>query len=157
MILKTLPILAAAASLAAIAPAHAQTYYDQAPAYDQAPPAYDYQRAPPAYDHAPTVGEVVVVAPYEGRGGREIKSTPVYFSDLDLNSPDGGYTLLARIRGAARQVCSPASDIHNLPDTSDYQRCVRRAVGHAVDDVGAPSVQDAYYDLGVGTADLPNG
>jgi UrcA family protein len=139
MILKTLPILAAAASLAAIAPANAQTY----------------QGIP--NDNPSVVGEVVIVAPFETRSGREIKSTPVFYGDLDLDSPDGGYTLLTRIRGAARDVCRPASDIHNLSDTSDYQRCIHRAVDHAVSEVGAPSVQDAYYDLGVGTADLPNG
>ncbi|HEX4097221.1 MAG TPA: UrcA family protein [Caulobacteraceae bacterium] len=141
MIFKTLPILAAAASLAAIAPAHAQTYLG----------------SPNADPPSTTVGEVVVTAPFETRSGRELKSTPVYFDDLDLTSPEGGYTLLTRIRGAARQVCQPASDVHDLADTSDYQRCVRRAVDHAVNDVDAPSVQDAYYDLGVGTADLPNG
>ncbi len=140
MFLKTLPILAAAASLAAITPVHAQTY-----------------QGDDAQVTGPTVAEVVVTAPFETPGGRQIKSTPVYFADLDLNTADGGYTLLTRIRGAARQVCSPASDMHNLTDTSDYQRCVRRAVSHAVRDVGAPAVQDAYYDLGVGTADLPNG
>ncbi len=139
MTFKTLPILAAAASLAAIAPAHAQTY----------------QGIP--NDTPSTVGEVVIVAPYETRGGREVRSTPVFYGDLDLDSPDGGYTLLTRIRGAARDVCRPASDIRNLADTSDYQRCIRRAVGRAVAQVGAPSVQDAYYDVGVGTADLPNG
>ncbi len=138
MLLKTLPILAAAASLAAITPVHAQTYLGAA-------------------DEPPSVGEVVITAPFETRGGRELKSTAVFFADLDLDSPDGGYTLLMRIRGAARQVCSPASDFHNLADTSDYRRCVRRAIGHAVRDVGAPSVQDAFYDLGVGTADLPGG
>jgi len=143
MLLKTLPILAAAASLAAITPVHAQTY----------------QGVPNGYstDGPPTVGEVVIIAPFETRGGREIKSSPVFYSDLDLDSPEGGYTLLMRIRGAARDVCKPASEMHNLADTSDYQRCVRRAVDHAVNEVGAPSVQDAFYDLGVGTADLPNG
>jgi UrcA family protein len=140
MFLKTLPVLAAAASLAAITPVHAQTYLGD-----------------DAQVTGPTVAEVVVTAPYETPGGRQIKSTPVYFSDLDLNSPDGGYTLLTRIRGAAREVCSPAADFHDLSDTSDYQRCVRRAVTHAVNEVGAPVLQDAYYDLGVGTADLPNG
>lgn len=137
MILKTLPILAAAMSLAAIAPAHAQ----------------DYE----SYDQAPSVGEVIVVAPSGAYGGgRELKSEPVVFSDLDLDNIDGGYTLLTRIRSAARDVCSPVAEMRNLADTSDFQRCVRRAVDHAVNEVGAPTVQDAYYDVGVGTADLPN-
>jgi UrcA family protein len=138
MIAKVLPILAAAASLAAVIPAHAQSYGD---------------------DYAPTVGEVVV-APPSGPygGGREFKSQAVYFDDLDLASPGGGYTLLMRIRGAATQVCSPAAPMRgDLRDMSDYQRCVRRAVSRAVQRVGAPTVQDAYYQLGVGTADLPGG
>ncbi len=136
MIAKTLSILAATASLAAAGAATAQTYG-------------------PDDSYAPSVGEVVVIAPGTTAGGREIKSTPVYFDDLDLNSPQGGYTLLMRIRSAATQVCSPSSSIRDLTDTADYQRCVRRAVNHAVNEVGAPTVQDAYYDLGVGTADLP--
>ncbi len=135
MIAKTLPILAAAASLAAFVPAHAQTYNDDG--------------------YAPAVGEVVVIAPGPGR---EIKSQPVFFDDLDLSSPGGGYTLLMRIRAAATQVCAPAALMKgDLRDTADYQRCVRRAVGRAVDRVDAPSVQDAYYQLGVGSADLPAG
>ena len=158
MIFKTLPILAAAASLAAMTPAYAQGYHsDEGPRYaptyepDYAPPAPVYEPEP-----APTVGEVGVIAPDYQRGNRRIRSVPVYFADLDLNSRDGGYTLLTRIRGAARNVCSPAADIHDLAGTSDFQRCVRRAVNHAVNDVGAPSVQDAFYDLGVGGADLPD-
>jgi UrcA family protein len=138
MIFKALPILAAAASLAAIAPAHAQSYDDS---------------------YAPSVGEVVVTPPAGlYGGGREIKSQAVYFDDLDLNSPGGGYTLLMRIRTAATQVCQPAALMRgDLKDTDDYQRCVRRAVSRAVRRVDAPTLQDAYYQLGVGTADLPGG
>ena len=139
MIFKTLPILAATASLALVGSAHAQTYLGDD-------------------GYVPQVGEVVVIAPGVSAGGREIKSVPVYFDDLDLNSPQGGYTLLMRIRGAATQACSPAANMRDqLANISDYQRCVRRAVTHAVNEVAMPSVQDAYYDLGVGTADLPAG
>ena len=139
MIFKTLPILAATASLALVGSAHAQTYIGDD-------------------GYIPQVGEVVVIAPGVSGGGREIKSVPVYFDDLDLNSPQGGYTLLMRIRGAATQACSPAANMHDqLANISDYQRCVRRAVDHAVNEVGMPTLQDAYYDLGVGTADLPAG
>ena len=109
------------------------------------------------YDGVQPNDEVIVVAPGTSGGGREIKSTPVFYDDLDLNAPQGGYTLLMRIRGAATQVCSPASSIRDIRDSSDYQRCVRRAIDHAVQEVGMPSVQDAYYQLGVGTADLPGG
>ena len=139
MIAKTLSILAATAALAAAGAAAAQNYG-------------------PDDSSTPTVREVVVTAPGLTPGGREIKSTPVFFDDLDLNSPEGGYTLLMRIRTAATQVCSPAAVMHgDLKDTADYQRCVRRAVDHAVNEVGMPTVQDAYYQLGVGTADLPAG
>ena len=137
MIFKTLPILAATASLALVGAAHGQTLGD---------------------GDVPSVGEVIVIAPGISAGGREIKSTPVYFDDLDLNSPQGGYTLLMRIRSAASQVCSPAANMRgDLGDISDYQRCVRRAVSHAVNEVGMPALQDAFYDLGVGSADLPSG
>ena len=136
MILKTLPILAAAASLAAFTSVHAQAYYG---------------------DESSTVGEVVVTAPFEDGQGREVRSTPVDFADLDLNSREGGYTLLARIRGAARVVCTPVSDIRNFADTKDYQRCVRRAVNNAVNDVGASArpisrAADPYQPSGVGSA-----
>ena len=139
MFAKTLSILAATAglSLAGAGAANAQAYENDS--------------------YTPTVPEVVVIAP-GGAGEREIKSKPVYFDDLDLNSPQGGYTLLMRIRAAATQVCSPAANMHDqLGNIADYQRCVRRAVNHAVNEVGMPTVQDAYYELGVGTADLPAG
>ena len=140
MIAKALPILAAVASLAAVVPAHAQSDYDEGPA-------------------SSSVGEVVVVPPPGPYGNnRELKSQAVYFDDLDLNTPGGGYTLLMRIRSAATQVCQPAANMKgDLRDMSDYQRCVRRAVSRAVRGVDAPTVQDAYYQLGVGTADLPGG
>ncbi len=61
-----------------------------------------------------------------------------------------------RIRGAAVQVCGPPANMRDqLSNIADYQRCVRRSVRHAVNEVGAPSLQDAFYDLGVGSADLP--
>ena len=137
MIFKTLPILAATTAFALVGSAHAQTYLGDD-------------------GYVPQVGEVVVIAPGVSAGGREIKRVPVYFDDLNLHSPQGGYTLLMRIRGAATQACSPAATMPGpLQDLADYQHCVRRAVAHAVHEVGAPSVQDAFYDLGVGTADLP--
>ena len=146
MIARTLPILAAVASLAAVGAAHAQTYQG-----DSAYQGDSYSPGPPPAD------DVIVTAP-RFNGNREVKSTPVYFDDLDLNSPQGGYTLLTRIRAAATQVCSPVANMRgDLQDIGDFQHCVRRAVTHAVNEVGAPTVQDAYYQLGVGTADLPAG
>ncbi len=157
MIVRTLPILAAVASLAAVGAAHAQTYQGDS-AY-QGDAGYQgggsYQGD--SYSPAPRADDVIVTAP-RTYGNREIKSTPVYFNDLDLTSPAGGYTLLTRIRSAATQVCSPVANMRgDLSDTADFQRCVRRAVTHAVNEVGAPTVQDAYYQLGVGSADLPAG
>ncbi|HEY5412134.1 MAG TPA: UrcA family protein [Caulobacteraceae bacterium] len=153
MIVKTLSILAAAASLAAVGAAHAQTYQGDDSAY-QGGGSYQGDSYSPG---APSSEDVIVTAP-RTYGNREIKSAPVYFDDLDLNSPEGGYTLLTRIRAAATQVCSPVADMRgDLRDTGDFQHCVRRAVAHAVNEVGAPSVQDAYYQLGVGSADLPAG
>jgi UrcA family protein len=139
MIFKTLPILAAAVGLAAASSSFAQPY-----------------QGDETYGYSPSVGEVVVTAPGYF-SDRKIASVPVYFSDLDLNSPEGGYTLLHRINGAARQVCSPVADTHDLRDIDNFRACVHRAVDHAVADVGAPTVQDAYYDIGVGAADLPGG
>jgi UrcA family protein len=152
MIAKTLPILAAVASLAAVGAAHAQTYQgDGSYAGDSAYQGDSYSPGPPPAE------DVIVTAP-RIHGNREVKSTPVYFDDLDLNSPQGGYTLLTRIRAAATQVCSPVATMPgDLRDIGDFQHCVRRAVTHAVNEVGAPTVQDAYYRLGVGTADLPAG
>ena len=148
MIAKTLPILAAIASLAAAGAVHAQTYRG-----DSA-----NQGGPDNYGPAASSADDVIVSAPRLYGSREIKSTPVYFDDLDLNSAQGGYTLLTRIRAAATQVCSPVANMKDdLSNTANFQNCVRRAVSHAVNEVDAPSVQDAYYQLGVGSADLPAG
>jgi UrcA family protein len=125
---RPLPVLFAAASLTLAGYAHAQPY--SGPYYDR------------SYDE-PSVGELTVTPP--ARSGVERRFTRVSFADLDLSGPEGAYTLLGRIRGAARQVCGPQPTTPvDLRDDADYRGCVQDAVVRAVDDVGAPAVEEMY-------------
>ena len=116
MSIRVIPALAAVLSLAAAGQAFAQPYGDD---------------------------DLVVRAPYAGSDGREVHFKRVAFADLDLSSPAGGYTLLGRIRAAARDVCTPEPS-RNLADNADYEDCFEGAVSRAVYDVDAPSLSDAY-------------
>jgi UrcA family protein len=127
MPLRLLPVLAAAIGLAGVTQVHAQPY-------DQ-----------PAYDDRPSPSDEVVVQPPYLPPGAQLKRQTVSFDDLDLSTRSGAYTLLTRIKGAARKVCSPdASGTRDMRDQSDYDGCLAAAVGRAVDDVGAPTLQDVY-------------
>jgi len=98
-----------------------------------------------SYDsYQPSVGEVVVAAP-PAAPGAVIRSERISFADLDLDAPQGAHTLLMRISGAAKNVCSPEpSTTRDLRDGADYSACVHRAIADAVDEVDAPSVDVAY-------------
>ncbi len=126
MTIRTLPILLATLSLTAAGAASAQ-------------PAYSEDN------------DVVVTAPYAPPGA-EIRSTTVAFEDLDLSTHAGAYTLLNRIKGAARQVCSPEATFPgDLDDNADYQSCMRGAITRAVQDVDEPALQDVFYQTRYGS------
>jgi UrcA family protein len=93
--------------------------------------------------------DLVVTAPYYAPGDHEIRSQRVLIADLDLSTPAGAYTLLGRIKTAARNVCSPEpSRLSELANVADYEGCMDGAISRAVYDVDAPTLSDAY-DYGV--------
>ena len=67
----------------------------------------------------------------------------VQYSDLDLTRMDGVISLYRRIRGAAREVCSPlaASDVAAETLARD---CEEHALAGAVADVNAPLLTSYY-------------
>jgi UrcA family protein len=93
----------------------------------------------------PLSGNEVVVAPPYLPPGAELRSEAVFFGDLDVDSHAGANTLLHRISAAAQRVCSPPSTYPDeLGDVADYDRCMNEAVGRAVDNMGAPALNDVY-------------
>jgi UrcA family protein len=128
MSIKLISVSLAALGLAAAGvPALAQPYGSDGRYYDSAP--------------GDAVGEVVITGHYAP--DVEVKSKVVNYADLDLSSDYGARTLMRRISGAARMVCSPPSD-RQLADAADYQNCRADAEARAVDDVGVPTLT-AYY------------
>src|SRR5215469_8763869 len=96
---RLIAVLAAAASLAVVASAHAQP------------------GGPPPND------EVLVQPPYLPPGA-ELRSEVVSYADLDLSTRAGARTLLGRIHGAAVRVCSPdPTSPGDLRDTADHDAC----------------------------------
>ena len=88
--------------------------------------------------------EVVVSPPYVPPGA-ELRREPVSFADLDLGTREGAYTLIGRIRAAARRVCDPEPTTPpDLRDSADYHGCFEEAVARAVTDVDAPTLNDLY-------------
>jgi UrcA family protein len=62
----------------------------------------------------------------------------VKYEDLNLNTPEGAATLLARIRGAARQVCGQQSARLDLQHA--WQVCYDNSVNAAVATVDNPQL-----------------
>ncbi len=60
----------------------------------------------------------------------------VKYDDLNLNTPQGAGTLLARIRGAARQVCGEPSARLDLQHA--WQVCYQGSIAGAVAAVDSP-------------------
>jgi len=69
----------------------------------------------------------------------EVLSVVVKYGDLDLATRSGISKLHARLRGAAKQVCSPL-DSRVLGLREQYDACVTDAVKRAVADVNKPAV-----------------
>ena len=68
----------------------------------------------------------------------EVKSEAIKVSDLDLKTELGAETLIGRIRGAAKHVCSPRpTHKANFKDVSDYDKCMSEAIESAVADSGS--------------------
>ena len=81
----------------------------------------------------------------DSTGEAETTSQVVTYSDLNLTSPEGASTLVNRINSAAKRTCSPAP-VHgaSFADTTDYQRCMSQATGHAVGGLNNRAVTYAY-------------
>jgi UrcA family protein len=99
-----------------------------------------WQVAPAA--RAQSVSEVIV------RGvthtGREIRQQKVAYADLNLRTEAGARTLLDRIQGAAKKVCSPEPAPPDLTDQADYKTCLRDADAGAVEELGNARVSALY-------------
>ena len=99
-----------------------------------------WQVAPAA--RAQSVSEVTV------RGvthtGREVRQQRVSYADLDLRTEAGARSLLGRIEGAAKIVCSPQPAPPDLTEQADYKTCLRDAQDGAVAQLGSDSVSALY-------------
>jgi len=92
-----------------------------------------------AATQAPTVQELVVT-PHLGPNV-DIKSRKIRFDDLKVEEHDGALALLARIRSAARSLCS---DPENLYIVYDRQVCTKDAVDRAVARAAIPTLTAVY-------------
>ena len=138
-------------------------YYPPAPAY--APPPADDGYAPPsdngyyppprAYAPGPTVGEVIIVAPYRHRRetdpatGAPIErisaSRRVRYDDLDLNSDWGVNELRHRVVRAAHDACDSLDRHYDVLDADDGA-CVADAVRDAMHQAPIGEGVDAAYE-----------
>lgn len=78
----------------------------------------------------------------------EVRRQAVFYADLDLHRDAGAWTLLQRIKTAARTVCEPEPSIHDLRDQSQYRVCFYDAVTDAVHRVHSRRVAQLYEDEG---------
>jgi UrcA family protein len=91
----------------------------------------------------PTSGEVVVSASL--RPGVEIRRKVVAYGDLDITRSEGAQSLLGRIRGAAKEVCTPEpTHPGELREIADYDRCMHGAMDGAVAQARSPLLDDLY-------------
>lgn len=71
-----------------------------------------------------------------------VRSITVKFADLNVSSPEGAAALYARIRSAAKSVCSPAES--SYPFSTAYSICVRKAIADAVTRVNRMELYTVY-------------
>ena len=100
------------------------------------------QVAPAARAQSPAVAEVTVRGVIHGV--REIRRQRVSYADLNLRSEEGARTLLGRIEGAAKMVCSPEPAPPNLAEQADYKTCLHDAQAGAVADLDNARVSALY-------------
>jgi UrcA family protein len=67
----------------------------------------------------------------------------VKFGDLDVSHPQGAAVLYARIRAAAKNVCSPY-DGSGFPAKMRLDACVNKAIADAVATVDKPALSAVY-------------
>ena len=130
-------------------------YYPPPPAYSPPPVGSEYA-PPPAYDDsAPTVGEVIIVAPRHHRAERDpatgapiervYASRRVRYDDLDLTTDWGVHTLHARVVRAAETACNFLDRRYDTLDQDD-RSCVDDAVRDAMSQAPIGESVDAAYE-----------
>jgi UrcA family protein len=67
----------------------------------------------------------------------------VKYGDINLSSPQGAATLLARIQSAARRVCERSEEM-NLSAQAQAHACITKAVATAVSQVHQPTLTALY-------------
>ena len=70
----------------------------------------------------------------------QVRSITVKFGDLNLTNPEGAAALYARIRSAARTVCSPSE----YPFGTEYAACVHKSIADAVTKVNRMELFAVY-------------
>ncbi len=70
-------------------------------------------------------------------------SITVKFGDLNVSTPEGAAALYARIRSAAKSVCSPPEST-DYPFKSGFNACVHKAVADAVTKVNRMELYAVY-------------
>jgi UrcA family protein len=70
----------------------------------------------------------------------------VHYGDLNLDSEQGAKVLYARLRNAARQVCSPLQSIA-LSRQRQWEVCVNNAVANAVGKVNKTTVSALHAQM----------
>ena len=93
--------------------------------------------APAAVMAQGTVQEIVVHPPANPL--YQTREKKVSYGDLNLHTSSGQKAILARIRLAGRQVCSPVPNSREL-STKDYDTCYDGAVSRALGDLGNSDV-----------------
>lgn len=72
------------------------------------------------------------------------KSITVSYADLDPTAAQGARLLYARIRWAARKVCTLDDEVGHASQSRAQAQCVRRAVDRAVHAVNSPALVAMY-------------
>jgi UrcA family protein len=73
-----------------------------------------------------------------------VKSIAVSYADLDPADAKGARLLYARIRWAARKVCTLDDEVGYASQARAQAQCVRRAVDHAIYSVNSPALVAMY-------------
>lgn len=72
-----------------------------------------------------------------------VRSITVKFGDLNVSSPEGAAALYARIRSAAKSVCSPWES-SSYPINTGFTACVHKAIADAVTKVNRMELYTVY-------------
>ncbi len=96
--------------------------------------------------HVVTAAIVVTLAlgfavPAGAADDTEVRKIAVKFGDLNVSAPEGAAALYARIRAAARSVCSEPDDPWGRMRAA---RCVHKAIADAVTKVNQPALFVVY-------------